>query len=57
MIISANHQAKLNLENAKPSKAIKVMEFFLMSVIALIGGYASGAFFKALEQSMKMGAM
>jgi hypothetical protein len=56
-MISTNLQAKLNLENAKPSKAIKVMEFFLMSVIALIGGYASGAFFKALEQSMKMGAM
>lgn len=56
-MISTNLQARLNRENAKPSKTAKIMEFILLAGIAILSGYASGAFFKALEQSMKMGAV
>ena len=37
-MISTNHQAKINLENAKPSKTAKVMGIILLSGIAILSG-------------------
>lgn len=56
-MISTNHQAKLNLENAKPSKAIKIMEFILLSGIAILSGATTALYLINNGSIAIMGAM